>query len=293
MFYAFGRKTYLQKQGIRREFTCRHTPQQNRVAERKNRHIVKVARAMMNDKNLPNSYWAEAANTTLYLMNKCTTSGVHDVTPYEKFFGKKSDLSHTRIFGSIAYVHIPDEKRQKLDPKLEKCILVGYSLEQNWYKCYNPYTRKVRVSRDVVFDELASWYEPTTSSTPTSLDRNPVELEIEDDNRFQHMFEESPTSTRLGGLLEPLSDQSTSRPSPKMDKGKAKMPEYENQVDNESRHSLDKGKAKMPEYENQVDNESRHSLDIEFECLDTVMQTNGAKKVIETANEKLRCSTRK
>ena len=49
----------------------------------------------------------------------------------------------------------------------------------------------------------------------------------------------------------------------------------------------------MPEYENQVDNESRHSLDIEFECLDTVMQTNGAKKVIETANEKLRCSTRK
>ena len=78
-----------------------------------------------------------------------------------------------------------------------------------------------------------------------------------------------------------------------MDKGKAKMPEYENQVDNKSRHSLDKGKAKMPEYENQVDNESRHSLDIEFECLDTVMQTNGAKKVIETANEKLRCSTRK
>ena len=108
---------YLQKEGIRREFSCRHTPQQNGVAERKNRHIVEVARAMMNEKNLPKWYWAKAANTAAYVMNKCTTSGVHDVTPHEKFFGKKSDLSHVRIFGSIAYVHIPDDTRQKLDPK--------------------------------------------------------------------------------------------------------------------------------------------------------------------------------
>ena len=57
-------------------------------------------------------------------------SGVHKVTPHKKYYGKKSDLSHVSIFDSIAYVHIPDEKRQKLDPKSEKCILVGYSLEQ-------------------------------------------------------------------------------------------------------------------------------------------------------------------
>ena len=69
--------------------------------------------------------WAEAANTAVYLMHRCTTSGVHDVTPYEKFFGKKPDLSHVRIFGSFAYVHIPDDTCQKLDPKSEKCILVG------------------------------------------------------------------------------------------------------------------------------------------------------------------------
>ena len=99
---------------------------------------------MMNEKNLPKWYWAEAANTTVYLMNRCTTSGVHDVTPHEKFFRKKPDLSHVRIFGSIAYVHIPDDTRQKLDPKSEKCILVGYSQEQKGYKCYNPVTRKLK-----------------------------------------------------------------------------------------------------------------------------------------------------
>ena len=73
-------------------------------------------------------------------MNRCTTSGVHDITRYEKFFGKKSDLSHTRIFGSTAYVHIPQEKQQKLDPKSETFILIWYSLEQKEYICYNPST---------------------------------------------------------------------------------------------------------------------------------------------------------
>ena len=65
---------------------------------------------MMNEKHLPKSYWAEAANTIAYLMNHFTSSGVHEVTPYETFYGKKPDPSHVRIFGSIAYVHIPDGK---------------------------------------------------------------------------------------------------------------------------------------------------------------------------------------
>ena len=72
---------------------------------------------MMNEKHMPKSYWAEATHTAFYLMNRCITSGVHEVTPHKKYYGRKSDLSHTRIFGAIAYVHIPDEKRQKLDPK--------------------------------------------------------------------------------------------------------------------------------------------------------------------------------
>jgi len=142
------------------KYSCSYSPQQNGVAERKNRHIAEIARAMLNEKNLPNYLWAEAVATAVYIMNRTPTAAVHGMTPEEKFTGKKPDVSHLRVFGCIAYVHVPDEKRSKLDPKAEKCIFIGYSSEQKGYRCFNPSTRKWQVSRDVVFDEMASWYSP-------------------------------------------------------------------------------------------------------------------------------------
>ena len=107
--------------------------QQNGVAERKNRHIAEVARALMIEKNMPHFYWAEAINTAVYIMNRTLIVVVHNVTPEEKYTGTKPDLSHMKVFGCIAYVHVPDEMRTKLDPKAEKCVFIGYSLEQKGY----------------------------------------------------------------------------------------------------------------------------------------------------------------
>ncbi|MCO5599362.1 hypothetical protein L7F22_053463 [Adiantum nelumboides] len=80
------------------------------------------------------------------------------MTLEEKFTRKKPDVSHFIVFGCIAHVHVPDELRTKLDPKAKKCVFTGYYVEQKGYKCYNPTTRRVRVSKDVVFDEMATWY---------------------------------------------------------------------------------------------------------------------------------------
>ena len=78
------------------------------------------------------------------------------MTPEERYTGRKPDISHLKIFGCIAYVHVPDELRSKLDPKAEKCIFIGYSLQQKGYRCYNPSTRKFTVSREVPIARMAT-----------------------------------------------------------------------------------------------------------------------------------------
>jgi hypothetical protein len=115
---------------------------------------------MLNEKNLPNYFWVEVVAIAVYIMNQTPIAIVHGMTPEEKFTGKKPNVSHLKVFGCIAYVHVRDENRSKLDPKVEKCIFIGYSLEQKGYKCFNPPTRKLQVSRDVVFNEMVSWYPP-------------------------------------------------------------------------------------------------------------------------------------
>jgi hypothetical protein len=115
---------------------------------------------MLNEKNLPNYFWAKVVVTVVYIRYQTPTAVIHGMTPEEKFTGKKLDVSHLRVFGCIAYVHVPDKKRSKLDPKIKKCIFIGYSLEQKGYRCFNPSTWKLQVSRDVVFDEMVSWYSP-------------------------------------------------------------------------------------------------------------------------------------
>jgi hypothetical protein len=152
--------------GIWREFSCRYTPEQNDVAQQKNRSIVEAARPMLEEKSMPKFYWAEAVRTAVYIQNR----NGDKVSAYERYFRTKPNLRHLRVFGSIAYVHIPKEKRKKLDAKAEKCILVGYSDEQKGYKCYNPQTKQACVSRDVVVDESASWYLPTALEPDSNPD---------------------------------------------------------------------------------------------------------------------------
>ena len=84
---------------------------------------------MINEKNLPHCYSVEAISTTIHIMNRIPIAVVHNMTLEEKFIGSKRDVGHIKMFGCTSLVHVPDELHTKLDPKAEKCVLVGYSLE--------------------------------------------------------------------------------------------------------------------------------------------------------------------
>ena len=206
----------------------------------------------MNKKHLPNSYRAKASNTAVYLMKHCTISEVHDSTPHEKLYGNKSDLSHVRIFSSIAFVHVPDEKRQKLDPKSEKCILVGYSIEQKGYKCFNHSTKKGRVSLDVVFDESSSLVRSQLNSIWSNRNRF----------RYNQFIRRWLTNAHKRGKSDLNRVEWTIRAS---ERPKHVVSSLEQ----------DKGKAKIHEYEDSDGN--KYSLDIAYGGLDVLsMRTPGA-----------------
>ena len=92
--------------------------------------------------------------TTCYLVNRSPSSALEDKTPQEVCIGKKPSLSHLRVFGCDAYVHVPNEKRTKLDSKSKKCIFIGYKDGLKGYKLLNSVTRKVVYNQDVVFREV-------------------------------------------------------------------------------------------------------------------------------------------
>jgi hypothetical protein len=96
------------------------------VAERNNITIMEAVKTMIHDQDLPMHLWAEASRTTVYVQNKLSDSALGFKTPEEMFSGKKPEVSHLKIFGCPVFVHIPKEKRTKLDPSRKKGIFVGY-----------------------------------------------------------------------------------------------------------------------------------------------------------------------
>lgn len=142
---------HLKGSGIIHETTAPYSPDQNGVAERANRTIMERVKAIIAEAKLDKRLWMEIADTVVYLKNRSPTSAIA-TTPYELWHGVKPNLSHLRIIGSTAYVHIPKEKRVKLDTHSHKGILVGYG-GTNQYKVWDLTRNDVVVSRDVVFIE--------------------------------------------------------------------------------------------------------------------------------------------
>jgi transposase InsO family protein len=91
--------TFCVDKGIIHQLSCPHTPQQNDVAERKHRHLIQCALALLSQSNLPISYWSYAVSTTAHLINKLPTPLLSNRSPWETLFHTKPTLSHLRAFG--------------------------------------------------------------------------------------------------------------------------------------------------------------------------------------------------
>lgn len=119
-------KDHFKDSGIIFEPTVPYTPEQNGLSKVQNRIVMNGVRAMLFDSQLSQYLWSELLRTKVYQKNRSPTTRLQGMTSHEAWTGEKPFLGHMHIIGCVAWVHIPKEKRKKLDERSKKCYLVGY-----------------------------------------------------------------------------------------------------------------------------------------------------------------------
>jgi hypothetical protein len=153
---------------VRRQLTVPYSPQQNGVVERRNQTVVGTARCLLKSKGLTGWFWGEAMATAVYLLNRSPTRSLEGRTPFEAWYEKKPGVQHLRTFECLVHVKDTMPNLKKLDDKSKLMIFISYEPGSKAYHVYNPLTKKVHVTRDVVFAEQEQWnwsveagHEPT------------------------------------------------------------------------------------------------------------------------------------
>ncbi|GJQ89920.1 retrovirus-related pol polyprotein from transposon TNT 1-94 [Tanacetum coccineum] len=134
---------FCEMKGILRQYSIARTPQQNGVAERRNKTLIEAARTMLADSKLPTTFWAEAVNTACYVQNRVLVVKPHNKTPYELFHGRTTTLSFMRPFRCPVTILNTKDHLGKFDGMADKGFFVGYSLNSKALRVFNGRTRIV------------------------------------------------------------------------------------------------------------------------------------------------------
>jgi transposase InsO family protein len=222
-FNSLDFRKYCEDNGIKRQLTAAYTPQQNGIAERKNRTIMDMVRSMLSCREVPKEFWPEAVNRAIYILNRSLTNALNDITPEEAWSSIKPSVKHFRVFGCIAYTHVPDAQRKKLDDKSIKCIFLGVSEESKVYRLYNPVSKKIIISRDVIFAETEKWKWNEVSHSE--------EFEMEDGENSNDASDRA-EETVIEDQIDQNNDQA--------------IPEIEEHIGSSSTSNLNQGRARRP-----------------------------------------------
>ena len=128
---------YLEDSGIVAQFTMPGSPEQNGVAERRNRTLMEMVRSMISRTNLPGFPWGESLKTALYILNRVPTKTV-PLTPFELWTGRKPSLNHLKVWGCSAEVKLYNPTLSKLDSRTTRCYFLSYPEHSKGYRFYNP-----------------------------------------------------------------------------------------------------------------------------------------------------------
>nr|GEW61409.1 hypothetical protein [Tanacetum cinerariifolium] len=144
---------FCEMKGILRQFSVARTPQQNRVAERRNRTLTEAARTMLADSKFLTTFWAEVVNTACYVQNRVLVVKPHNKTPYELFHVRTPTLSFIRPFGCLVTILNIIYHLRKFNGKAKEGLFVGYSLNSKAFRVFNSKTKIVEENLHIRFSE--------------------------------------------------------------------------------------------------------------------------------------------
>ncbi|KAI3719075.1 hypothetical protein L6452_19965 [Arctium lappa] len=145
--------TFCEEKGIERQYNAPRTPQQNGVAERRNRTLIEDARSLLADSKLPITFWTEAVNTACYVQNRVLVVKPKNKTPYELLNNRKPFIGFFKPFGCPCTILNTKTHLGKFDSKSDDGFLVGYSSQSKAYRVFNSSSRKIEESDNVKCNE--------------------------------------------------------------------------------------------------------------------------------------------
>ncbi|XP_004301682.1 PREDICTED: uncharacterized protein LOC101303134 [Fragaria vesca subsp. vesca] len=149
--------------------TCPYTPQQNGVAERKNRHLVETCITLLTAASLPQHFWFHIIAHSGYLINRMPCRSLLMSSPYIQLFGSPPDLSHLKVFGLACYPFLRPYVKNKLEARTIQCVFLGYALGYKGVFCYSISKNKLWLSRHVVHDESLFPFLHVVSPKPAPI----------------------------------------------------------------------------------------------------------------------------
>lgn len=154
--------------GIVHQTSCIYTPQQNGIVERKHQHLVQVARSLVLTSGISKTYWGDAMLASAYIINRLPTKTLEWKSPCEVLLGNKPDISNLHSFGCLCFVRVSTLGLGKLEPRGIKGVNLGVAASQKGFKVLLLDTKKVVVSKDVVFYDTIFPYKNPVDSNPVS-----------------------------------------------------------------------------------------------------------------------------
>ncbi|KAJ9562014.1 hypothetical protein OSB04_007174 [Centaurea solstitialis] len=170
--------SFLKSQGTLSQYSCPGTSPQNGRAERKYRHILDTVRTLLVSAKCPERFWGEAAFTAVYTINRHPTPLLQNKSPYETLHGISPAYELLKVWGCACFVQLQPHERTKLEPRARVCLFLGYGIEHKGYRCWDPISKRLRISRHVTFWENVPFFtmpnaEICTAPTTTPFFTDP------------------------------------------------------------------------------------------------------------------------